>query len=58
MEEREIIAYKNVFVDFYNQQDFKTQKKIEYVLNLVRYEKRIPVKFLKYLENSKGIYEI
>ena len=56
--ERKVIAYKNYFVDFYNEQDNKVQEKIEYVLDLIRYEKRVPIKFLKFLDSSDGIYEV
>lgn len=55
---RKIISYKNHFVDFYKAQDDKTQLKIEYVLDLVRFENRVPIKFFKQLENTDGIYEI
>ena len=55
---RKIIAYKNYFVDFYKSQEFKVQEKIEYVFDLVRFEKQIPKKFFKNLENTDGIYEI
>jgi len=55
---RRIIAYKDEFVKFYRNQDKKIQEKIEYVLDLVRYEKNVPIKFFKYLENTDGIYEI
>ena len=55
---RKIIAYKKYFVDFYKNQDSKTQQKIEYVLDLVRFEKHVPIKFFKHLENSEGIFEI
>ncbi|MBC8004287.1 MAG: type II toxin-antitoxin system RelE/ParE family toxin [Verrucomicrobia bacterium] len=55
---RRIIAYKDYFVKFYKSQDSKTQEKIEYVLDLVRFEKQVPVKFFKYLENTDGIYEV
>jgi phage-related protein len=55
---RRIFAYKDDFVKFYKNQDKKTQEKIEYVLDLVRYEKNVPIKFFKYLENTDGIYEI
>jgi phage-related protein len=55
---RRIVAYKDYFVNFYQSQDPKIQEKIEYVLDLVRFEKKIPVKFLKYLENTEQIYEI
>jgi len=55
---RKIIAYKNYFVDFYKSQESKVQEKIEYVLDLVRFEKQVPKRFFKYLENTDGIYEI
>jgi phage-related protein len=55
---RRIIAYKDYFVNFYKSQDPKIQRKIEYVLDLVRFEQKVPVKFLKYLENTDQIYEI
>jgi hypothetical protein len=52
---REIIAYRNNFVDFYKRQDSKIQEKIEYVLDLVRFEKQVPVKFYKLLDDTDGI---
>ena len=55
---REVIAYKNYFIDFYKEQDNKVQEKIEYVLDLIRYEKRVPIKFLKFLFSTDGIYEV
>ena len=57
-EKRKIVAYKDRFLEFYKEQDNKTQQKIEYVLDLVRFEERVPVRFFKFLEGSKGIYEI
>lgn len=55
---RKIISFKNHFVDFYKSQDFKIQRKIEYVLDLIRFESRVPTKFFKQLENTDGIYEV
>ncbi len=55
---RKIIAYKEHFIDFFKSQDEKVREKIGYVLDLVRFEKQVPKKFLKYLENSEGIYEV
>jgi len=55
---RKIIAYKNYFLDFYKSQESKVQEKIEYVFDLVRFEKQVPKKFFKNLENTDGIYEI
>ena len=55
---REVIAYKNYFINFYKGQDSKIQEKIEYVLDLVRFERQIPKKFYKLLENTDGIWEV
>ncbi len=55
---RKIKAYKNYFGDFYDSQELKVQEKIEYVLDLVRFERRVPKKFFKSLENTDGIYEV
>lgn len=55
---RKIITYGDNFVKFYKSQDSKTQEKIEYVLDLVRFEKQVPIKFFKFLEGTDGIFEI
>lgn len=55
---RQIVAYKENFLDFYKSQDLKIQEKIEFVLDLVRFERQVPKKFYKMLENTDGIWEI
>ena len=55
---RKVIAYKEYFTDFYRAQEEKVQEKIEYVLDLVRFERQVPKKFFKHLENTDGIYEV
>ena len=55
---RKITAYKQNFIEFYKAQNNKVQLKIEYVLDLVRFEKQVPEKFFKHLENTDGIYEV
>ena len=55
---RDIIIYKKRFVNFFFEQDEKVQLKIEYVLDLVRFEKEVPRKFFKLLKNTNGIWEI
>lgn len=65
---REIITYKDKFLKFYYGQDGKVQRKIEYVLDLVRHEKQVldlvrhekqvPIKFFKLLKNTNKIYEV
>lgn len=55
---RKVIAYQQYFLEFYKSQDEKVQEKIEYVLDLVRFERQVPKKFFKSLENTDGIYEV
>jgi phage-related protein len=55
---RKIITYGDNFFKFYKSQESKIQEKIEYVLDLVRFEKQVPIKFFKYLDDTDGIYEI
>ncbi|HSI77597.1 MAG TPA: type II toxin-antitoxin system RelE/ParE family toxin [Lunatimonas sp.] len=55
---RKIIAYKENFAEFYKAQEDKVQEKIEYVLDLVRFERQVPKKFFKALEDTDGIYEV
>ena len=55
---REIKFYKNYFIDFYISQDRKVQEKIEYTFNLIRTVEKVPVKFLRHIENTDGLYEI
>ncbi|MEB2784441.1 type II toxin-antitoxin system RelE/ParE family toxin [Algoriphagus persicinus] len=55
---RKVIAYKEFFVDFYKAQETKVQEKIEYVMDVVRFERQVPKKFFKALENTNGIYEV
>jgi len=55
---RKIYFYGNYFLDFYSKQDNKTKEKIDFVLDLIRNIERVPTKFLKYLENTNGLFEI
>jgi phage-related protein len=55
---REIIIYKDNFIKFYQKQEEKVQQKIEYVLDLIRYESNVPPRFFKNLKNTDGIFEI
>jgi phage-related protein len=54
---REIIVYKHYFKEFYLEQDQRTRKKIDYVLNLVRVLDIIPEQYFKHLEGTSGLYE-
>ena len=55
---RQIIAYKNYFLNFYTKQPDNVQAKIEWTLNLIRVTRQVPVKYFKHLEGTKGLYEI
>lgn len=55
---REIIVWGDHFFSLYYQLDIKVKKKIDYVFWLIRYTEKVPIRFLKYLEDSDGLYEI
>lgn len=56
--ERNIIFFGDYFSDFYSKQDKKTKEKIDFVLDLIRNIERVPVKFLKFLEGTDGLFEV
>ena len=55
---RQIIAYKNYFLDFYKKQPNNVQEKIEWTLNLIRVIQNVPEKYFKHMEGTEGLYEI
>lgn len=55
---REIIFYKNHFIEFYQNQDEKVKEKIKYVLELIKQVEKVPEKFFKHLTGTDGLYEI
>ncbi|NQT76203.1 MAG: type II toxin-antitoxin system RelE/ParE family toxin [Bacteroidetes bacterium] len=55
---REITFYTDDFIRFYESLDLKTQRKIDFILNIIRFEKQVPKKFFKHLKGTNGIYEI
>lgn len=58
MEERKIIFYGDKVIEFYRSQEEKVRVKILYVLDLIKFEKQVPIKFFKKLESTDGIYEV
>ena len=56
--ERQIIAYKQYFLNFYKKMPKNVQSKIEWTLQLIRVMKNVPEKYFKHMEGTKGIYEI
>ena len=55
---RQIIFFKDYFLDFFNQQPEKVKEKIDYVLYVVTIAVRIPQKFFQHLTGTNGLYEI
>jgi phage-related protein len=55
---RQIIYFKNYFLDFFDQQTEKVKEKIDHVLFVVTIADRIPRKFFQHLEGTNGVYEI
>ncbi len=55
---REIIIHGDYFADFYDGLALSVQRKIAYVLSLIRVEEHIPAKFFKSIEGVAGLFEI
>ena len=56
--ERQVVAYKRYFLDFYEAQEETVQRKIEWTLNLIRITRQVPKKYFQHRETTKGLYEI
>ena len=54
--ERRILVYKDYFLTFYRALEAGAQKKIDYVLDVLKMQDRASEKFVKYIK--EGIYEI
>lgn len=57
MKVREVIAYKNYFEDFLQEQPKKVQDKIYKIIEAIETLERVPSNYLKHLENTNGLYE-
>ncbi|CAM3517424.1 type II toxin-antitoxin system RelE/ParE family toxin [Aquirufa ecclesiirivi] len=55
---RQIIFYKDYFLDFFNDQTEKVKEKIDYVLYVITVTERVPNKFFEHLEGTDGLYEV
>lgn len=55
---REVVYYKHYFREFYDQLGKEVQKKIDYVLFVITIADRIPAKFFKHVEDTRGLYEV
>lgn len=56
--DRQVVAYKRYFLDFYEAQSENVQSKIEWTLNLIRVTRQVPEKYFKHIEGAKGLYEV
>lgn len=55
---REILYFKNYYLDFFDKLKPEAKKKFNWTLQLIATIERVPEKYFKYIINSKGIYEI
>lgn len=55
-EERKILFYKDCFISFYRSLDSGAQKKLDYVLGILKIQERVSEKFVKFIR--EGLYEI
>lgn len=55
---RTIKLFENYYKEFYVSQTDTVRNKINQVLKIVETQRIVPIKFLRFLEESDGIYEI
>lgn len=54
--ERKILYYKDYFISFYRSLDAGAQKKMDYVLAMLKLQERVNERFVKFIRD--GLYEI
>ncbi len=55
---REVIYYEDYYLDFFNAQREDVKKKLNWTLQLISTQDRIPEKFFKHINGSEGIFEV
>lgn len=55
---RTVITYKDYFDNFLSKQSPKVQQKIMQRLRIIEQIERIPTTYLKYIEDTNGLFEI
>ena len=58
MKYRKVIFFKDYFDEFYHKQREKVKGKIIWTLRLIEEVEKVPVEYLKHIENTNGLYEI
>lgn len=54
--DRKILLYKNYFLDFYRKMEDGAQRKMDYVLDMLKTQPQVSQKFVKYIRD--GVYEL
>lgn len=55
---RTVISYKSHFEDFFIKQNPKVKAKIAWTLKLIEEIQHVPETYLKYIEETDGLYEV
>jgi len=55
---RKVVFYKRSFLDFYDGLHAKVQEKMDYVFKVIETAEVVPVRFLKHIEGTSGLYEV
>jgi phage-related protein len=55
---RSVFLFKDYFRKFYEKQQDKVKQKILWTIRLVEYVDRVPVTYLKNIENTDGLFEM
>ena len=55
---RKLFFYGDYYHNFYKKLDSSVKKKVDWVLGIICELEIVPIKFLKYLEGTDGLYEI
>jgi phage-related protein len=55
---RQVIYYEEYYLDFFNAQKEEVRKKLNWTLQLISIQDRIPEKFFKHITGSDAIFEI
>ena len=55
---RTILVYKDYFQEFFVKQSEKVKEKIIWTFTLIEEIQRVPESFLKYIDNTDGLFEI
>jgi len=54
---RQVIAYKNYFIDFLKKQPEKVQNKIFKIIEIIETIEHVPETYLKKIKGTNGLYE-